>query len=261
MKMFSQISRIHNVVFVFCATFLIVGVAQAQIVLDFEDGSLDDWEVVDEDAANLGDAGPSTWEIRDSQGGLDGKALYQGSNIWGSPPDSCLMGTVIIYKGEQFTNFTLELDVAAADNDGMGIVWAYTSTDRHYRAIMINDKWPDPDPVDGIGGPFMKIAKRISNEDPWYELLEVVKDDYVPYAEGTKLHWTLDVAGGSFTLTREDGLSISAEDSDYTGGYVGIQLYAQQVEFDNFTITPRGVIAVHPMNKMAAVWGAIKTAR
>ncbi len=248
-------------VFACITTLLIAGVAQAQepIVLDFEDGSLDAWEVVDEDAANLGDAGPSTWEVRDSQGGLDGKALYQGSNIWGSPPDSCLMGTFIIYKGQELTNFTLEVDVAAADNDGMGLVWAYTDTDKHYRAIMINDKWPDPNPVDGIGGPFMKIAKRISNEEPWYELLEVVKDDYVPYAEGAKLHWRLEVNNGLFTLTREDGLSISAADSEYASGYVGLQLYAQQVEFDNFTITP-DVTAVQPMNKMATVWGAIKMA-
>lgn len=258
-----NISKTCKVVFAFITTLFIVGFAQSSegIVLDFESGSLDGWEVVDEDAANLGDLGPSTWEIRDSQLGLDGKVLYQGSNIWGSPPDSSLMGTFIIYKGEQFTNFTLEVDVAAADNDGMGLVWAYTDTDRHYRAIMINDKWPDPNPVDGIGGPFMKIAKRISDEEPWYELLTAVKDDYVPYAEGQKLHWILEVDNGSFTLTREDGLSINAEDSEYGEGYVGIQLYAQQAEFDNFTITPLGAAAIHPVNKMAAVWGDIKKGR
>lgn len=239
------------------ATLFIVGIAQAQIVLDFEDGSLDDWEVIDEDPANLGDVGPSAWEIRDSQLGLDGKALFQGSNIWGSVPDSCLLGTFIIYKGEQFSNFTIDVDVAAADNDGMGLVWAYTDTDSHYRAITINDRWPDVS-VDGVEGPFIKIAKRISNEDPWYELLSVVKDDYVPYAEGPKLHWTLEVDNGAFTFTREDGLSISAEDADYGTGYVGIQLYAQQAEFDNFTITPGGPSAVQPEHKMATVWGAIK---
>ena len=248
-------------VFAFLTVLFVAGVVQAQIVLDFEDGSLAAWEVIDEDASNLGDVGPSTWEIRGSQLGLDGKVLYQGSNIWGSPQDSCLMGTFIIYKGEQFTNFTIDVDVAAADNDGMGLVWAYTSTDRHYRAIMINDKWPDPNPVDGIGGPFMKIDKRISNEEPWYELLSVVKEDYIPYAQGQKIHWTLEVNNGSFTFTREDGLSISAEDSDYVSGYVGIQLYAQQVEFDNFTIVPHGATAVHPTDKMAAVWGAIKKER
>ena len=230
---------------------------QAQVVLDFEDGSLDAWEVIDESPDNLGDQGPSTWEIRDSQLGLDGKVLYQGSNIWGSAPDTCLLGTFIIYKGEQFTNFIAEIDVAAADNDGMGLVWAFTGTDRHYRAIMINDVWPDV-PVDGVKGPFMKIAKRISDAEPWYELLAAVKDDYVPYTEGAKLHWTLEVNDGQFTFTREDGLSISAEDHEYGAGYVGIQLYAQQAEFDNLTITPLQATAVDPAGKMATAWGTLK---
>ena len=240
-----------------CVSLLLFAVfAHAEIVLDFESGSLDDWEVTDD--VELGDAGPSTWEIRDSQLGLDGKVLFQGSNIWGSAADSCLMGTFIVYMAEQFTDFIIDVDVAAADNDGMGLVWAYTGTDSHYRAITINDRWPDVS-VDGIEGPFMKIAKRTSDEDPWYELLAVVKDDYVPYAEGQRLHWTLEVEGGVFSFTREDGLSITAEDHSYGSGYVGIQLYAQQAEFDNFTIVPLGTTAVRPEHKMATVWGVIKS--
>jgi hypothetical protein len=247
--------RIFSLVFACIATLIIGGIVQAQIVLDFEDGSLDDWEVIAD--VDLGDAGPATWEIRDSLLGLDGKALFQGSNIWGSAADSCLMGTFIIYRAEEFANFQIDVDVAAADNDGMGLVWAYTATDSHYRAIMINDRWPDVS-VDGVEGPFMKIAKRISDADPWYELLAVEKDNYVAYAEGQRLHWTLEVEDGAFTLTREDGLSVSAEDNSYATGYVGIQLYAQQAEFDNFTIAPRGASAVSPDQKMASVWGAIK---
>jgi len=38
----------------------------AQTVLDFEDGNLDDWLLLDEAPANLGDQGPGTWEIRNS---------------------------------------------------------------------------------------------------------------------------------------------------------------------------------------------------
>ena len=121
---------------------------------------------------------------------------------------------------------------------------------------MINDKWPDPNPVDEIGGPFMKIAKRVSDDNPWYELLEAVKGDYKPYSEGPKLHWKLEVHEGAFTFTREDGLSISAVDKDYKSGFVGIQLYAQQAEFDNFTITPGA--AVEPADKIATLWGDIK---
>ena len=201
-----------TVISVCIAAVFIACAAQAQIVFDFEDGNLNAWEVIDESADNLGDLGPSSWQIIDSKLGLDGKVLYQGSNIWGSAADSCLLGTFLIYKGQQFDNFIINIDVAAADNDGMGLVWAFKGTDRHYRAIMINDRWPDVS-VDGIEGPFMKIAKRISDAEPWYELLEVVKDDYIPYTEGVRLHWVLEVNNDNFTLTREDGLSISASDS------------------------------------------------
>jgi len=241
--------------------FLIAGLSQAQIVLDFEDGKLDDWEVIDEAPKNLGDAGPSSWQIRTSQGGLDGNALYQGSNIWGSAADTCLMGTFIIYKGEQFKEFIIDVDVVAADNDGMGLAWAYASTDRHYRAMMVNDGWPEV-PVDGVKGPFMKIQKRISDDKPWYDLLEVAKK-YTPYPEGPKLHWTLEVSNGSFTFTREDPsgdkVIVSAEDTSYEEGYVGIQLYAQQAEFDNFTI--QNTYPVNPAGKVAATWGQLKAVR
>jgi hypothetical protein len=260
--MLRHISKIRNVMFVCVATLFIAGLLQAQepIVLDFEDGSLDNWEVIDESPENLGDKGPSSWEIRDSQLGLDGKVLFQGSNIWGSAADSCLMGTFIIYKAEQFTNFTIEVDVAAADNDGMGLVWAFTGTDKHYRVIMINDQWPDI-PVDGIKGPFLRIDKRIGDKEPWYEGIAVVKDNYTPYPEGPKLHWKLEVDNGVFKFTREDGLSVTGEDHTYQSGYVGIQLYAQQAEFDNFTITPHAPSAVRPADKMATFWGTIKEAR
>ncbi len=245
-----------DMILVLLGLILITGVSQAQLVLDFEDGNLDAWEVIDD--VDLGDAGPSTWEIRNSQLGLDGKALYQGSNIWGDATDSCLMGTFIIYKGEQFTDFVIDVDVVANDNDGMGLVWAYSDTSQHYRAIMINDGWPDV-PVDGVKGPCMKISKRISNSNPWYELLGAMDRTYVPYQEGQKLHWTLEVTGGSFTFTREDGLSISAEDHSYDTGYVGIQLYAQQAEFDNFTILD--TYPVDPAGKLASMWGRVKVAR
>jgi len=260
--MFFRINKgIDSIIIVCLATMLIASLAHAQseaLVFDFENESLDGWEVVED--VDLGDAGPATWEIRDSELGLDGKVLYQGSNIWGDATDSCLMGTFIIYTAESFDNFTMEVDVAAADNDGMGLVWAYSDTDSHYRAIMINDGWPDT-PVDGVSGPFMKIAKRISNENPWYEMLSVVKEDYAPYSEGEKLHWTLEVDNGSFTFTREDGLSVSAQDQDYASGYVGIQLYAQQAEFDNLEIYPHGVTAVEPVDKMATAWGELKQVR
>lgn len=236
---------------------LIAEISHSQIVFDFEDETvLDEWEVVDEAPKNLGDQGPSTWQIKSS--GLDGKALYQDSNIWGSAGDTCLMGTFILYKGEEFKDFIIDVDVLARDNDGMGLTWAYEDTDRHYRVMMCNDAWPDV-PVDGVKGPFIKIQKRISDDEPWYELLEAEKQDYTPYSEGLPLHWTLEVSDGSFTFTSDNGVTISAEDDEYEEGYVGIQLYAQQAEFDNFTIV--NTFPVNPFGKLSTMWARVKDAR
>jgi hypothetical protein len=90
-----------------------------------------------------------------------------------------LMGTFAVYVLERYANFRYEVDVSAGDNDGMGLFWAYTGTDRHYRIMMINDRWPDP-PLDGNQGPMLIAHKRIGDTEPWYEVLTVVKADYVP---------------------------------------------------------------------------------
>jgi hypothetical protein len=81
------------------------------VFIDFEEDNLDVWEIVDEDPENLGDLGPSTWEIRESELGLDGLVLYQGSNIWGDTNDNMLMGTIIYYNQEQYENFRLDVDI------------------------------------------------------------------------------------------------------------------------------------------------------
>jgi hypothetical protein len=120
----------------------------------------------------------------------------------------------------------------------MGLVWAYTGTNRHYRAFMSNDPIANKNSIDGLPGPFLKMAKRVSDNEPWYELLSAV-DNYVEYPEDQRLHWRLEVNNGSFTFTREDGLTITGQDQSYKTGYIGLQLSGQRgVEFDNFTITP-----------------------
>jgi hypothetical protein len=216
------------------------------IVIDFEDENYDVWEFIDEDPENLGDATPSSWEIFDSQLGFDNLVLTQGANTWGEPEDHMLMGTIAYYTGQQFTNFRLEVDVAANDNDGMGLVWGYQDLENHNRFQMMNDRWPEVPPLDGYNGPYLIAHKRISNSSPWYEVLGVLEsDEYIPYTQGFEEinHWILEVVDGTATITTIDSFgdenTLTVSDPAYQGGYVGIQLYAQSgVEFDNFTITP-----------------------
>ena len=236
--------------------------ASAVTTLDFEGGDTG-WEYIDEAEENLGDTGPGAWEVRASENGLDGNALYQGSNIWGTPGDTMLVGTFAIYTAEVFGDFTLTMDVAASDNDGMGVVWGYNSTADHYRVNMINDGWPSP-PLDGNSGPMTIMHKRISDEEPWYELLDVQNPDsgYVNYPEdGTRMVWTLTVANGEFTFESDHGAMVSGSDATYDSGSIGIQLYAQQAEFDNIVVTPAEGAAVDAEGKMATAWATIKATR
>ncbi len=216
------------------------------IVIDFEDENLDVWTIVDEPPENLGQQGPSTWDILDSELGFEGQVLTQGSNIWGEPEDHMLLGTIAYYNVQKFDDFRLEVDVIANDNDGMGFVWGYQDLDQHYRFQLMNDRWPDTPTLDGFNGPYLIAHKRISNSSPWYEVLgEPLVDDYIPYTQGFEEinHWVLEVVDGAFTITTIDSFGdenvLTGFDDDYLPGYVGIQLYAQSgVEFDNFTITP-----------------------
>jgi hypothetical protein len=210
------------------------------VTLDFESGDAG-WEFIDEDVSNLGDPGPGEWSVRASELGLDGNALYQASNIWGTPGDTMLVGTFAIYTAETFGDFTLTMDVAAADNDG----------------------WPSP-PLDGNSGPMAIMHKRISDSEPWYELLDVQHNDtgYVDYpVDGTRMGWTLTVANGQFAFESDHGASVSGSDSSYAGGYIGLQMYAQQSEFDNIVVTPANASAVDADGKATTVWASIKAAR
>ncbi|MCA9215404.1 MAG: hypothetical protein KDB27_20205 [Planctomycetales bacterium] len=216
------------------------------IVIDFEDENFDEWTFIDEDPENLGDQGPSSWDIFESILGFEDNVLTQGSNIWGGPNDHMLMGTIAYYNVQKFTNFRLEVDVITDDNDGMGLVWGYEDLDQHYRFQMMNDRWPDVPSLDGFNGPYLISHKRISNEEPWYEVMEVIEsDEYIPYTQGIEEinHWILEVVDGAFTITTIDSFGdenvLKGFDDEYKSGYVGIQLYAQSgIEFDNFTITP-----------------------
>lgn len=226
--------------------------AAAQKVYTFDNG-MADWEIVDD--VDLGE-GPSSWEVRASEG-LDGQSLFQDSNVWGTAADSCLIGTFALLRNETVTDFLLEMDVVAEDNDGIGLVWAYTDTAQHYRMMMINDVWPEI-PVDGVRGPFARIDKRVSDSSPWYETVTLEKDNYVPFVEDVKLHWTLEVRNGEFTFTREDGFTITGQDNAYKAGRIGIQLYAMQAEFDNVELTDLTTTAVDPKGKAATMWAALK---
>ena len=104
-----------------------------------------------------------------------GWAIYQGSNAWGNyPGDNALSGTFLLYDGVSGTRmselrettpdmdeFIIEADVMLHDNDGIGFIFGFKTTNDHFTAVEINDQWPSP-AADELPGPFQKIHKRVA---------------------------------------------------------------------------------------------------
>jgi hypothetical protein len=236
----------------------VVGAASAQeLKFTFEDGKLDAWLAVDE--TDLGDKGPSAWAIANSA--IDGKAIVQTSNIWGDATDTVAIGTMLLYNKADFTNFVLECDVFAQDNDGMGIVWAYKSLEEHYRVFTMIDSGNSPN---GLKGPYRIMEKRLGkgagSKLPFYaKPLDIVEGK--SYAQGARIHWKLEVMDGTFVFSQDGEQVLKGTDLTYTKGKVGFQLYAQNsVAFDNVVIIDLG-LAVSAKERLASRWAALKTIR
>jgi hypothetical protein len=209
-----------------------------------------DWVVYDEE--DLGDRGPSSWAIAS---GLDGKAMTQSSNIWGDATDTVAIGSFVIYDKAEWTDFALEVDVVANDNDGMGIVWRWKDKSNHYRFITMLDSGNSPN---GRKGPYRLLERRLGDNGgaklPFYETLADNKEAYV---QGVAQKWKLEAIGDTFNFYVDGKLTLKAQDSTYKKGKIGFLVYAQSgVFFDNLKITD--LWAVYPQNKLTTTWAQLK---
>ncbi len=210
-----------------------------------------EWIVYDE--TDLGDPGPSSWQIGS---GLDGKAMTQGSNIWGDATDAVAIGSFVIYDMAEWSDFMLEVDVLANDNDGMGLVWRWEDMYNHYRYVTMVD--PGNSPA-GKRGPYRMIERRLGDDGgaelPFYETLA---DNNESYVQGQPQRWKLEAIGDTFKFYVDDKLTLEAQDSTYKKGKIGFLVYAQSgVFFDNLTITD--LWAVDYPGKLATTWAGVKT--
>lgn len=214
-----------------------------------------DWVVYDEE--DLGDRGPSSWQIAGSPGipPLDGDAMSQNSNIWGDATDAVAIGSFVIYDKAEWSDFALEVDVLANDNDGMGLVWRWKDILNHYRYITMVDTGNSPA---GRRGPYRAMERRLGDAKgdklPFYEVL---KENTDAYQQGVPQKWELEAIGDTFKFYVDGKLTLEAQDSVYKSGKVGFLVYAQSgVFFDNLRITD--LWAVDAKGKLAATWAKIK---
>jgi hypothetical protein len=221
-----------------------------------------DWIVVDEPPEDLGDKGPSLWNI--VSGPMKGKAMNQSSNIWGDATDAVAIGSFVIYDKAEWSDLILEVDVIANDNDGMGLVWRWQDRLNHYRYVTMIDSGNSPN---GRRGPYRLLERRLGDEDTddsgkadgaeleFYDTLDDNKDSYL---EGVLQNWKLEAVGDTFNFYVDGKLTLTAKDSTYEAGKIGFLVYAQSgVFFDNLRITDLGM-AVDSRNQLATTWSKLK---
>jgi hypothetical protein len=224
---------------------------------DFSDAEIGEpgkaeWVKYDEDS--LGDPGPSTWSILNSP--LDGPAMSQSSNIWGDATDTVAIGSCIVYDRAQWSDFIMEVDVVANDNDGMGIVWRWKDILNHYRYITMIDPGNSPN---GKRGPYCMMERRLGDDEgnklPYYKTLA---EDDQSYTQGAPQNWRLEAVGDSFKFYIDGKLALEANDATYKSGKIGFHVYAQSgVFFDNLKITDLKA-SVNAQYKLATTWADIK---
>jgi len=252
----------RSIVIAFMTAFLLYFAALPAISGDFEEEFSNtsvglesgdgDWVVYDEDS--LGDAGPSSWSIAPTSP-MNGQAMTQGSHIWGDVTDAVAIGSFVIYDLAEWADFSLEVEVVANDNDGMGLCWRWTDINNHYRYMTMVDSGNSPG---GRKGPYRIIERRLGNDGgdalPYYETLA---DNKEAYLEGQIQRWKLEAIGNTFKFYVDDQLTLEAQDSTYESGKIGFIVYAQSgVYFDNLVITD--LWAVDANGKLATTWAKVK---
>ena len=103
------------------------------------------------------DFGVSTqcdWSARDLG---KGPLLYQSTNAHRSLEG---VGCNALYKGGEFTDFVMQIDVDNYDNDGVGMIFGWKSELDHFKLHKRIDTWPSPSP-DWVDGPNFKVMKRM----------------------------------------------------------------------------------------------------
>jgi hypothetical protein len=205
----------------------------------FEDSNMIGWTPIDEPPQLLGAEGPSRWGIDD--GPISGKALSQTSNIWGDKPDVIALGTFLIYDLQEWYDFTMDFDMYANDNDGIGIIWGWRNRIDHFRFLtMVDPANPAGAPPD-LRAPFSTIEKRTGDTSPYYQTLAKIKE--ASYRDFEITHFRLEVINKVFSIYWNYRLMLQANHWAYWGGKVGFMLYAQSgVFFDNVKIE-----AIYPM--------------
>jgi len=173
------------------------------------------WTVVD-------DASGSSWEIRNGQ-------LYQNSNVYRSDKEyDYFQGTNIIAGSASWSDYTFSFDVTPDDNDGVGAIFRYQDKNNYYRFIMVADSTNN--------GPFRRIDKIVNGQP--FQVLAI--DKVNSFSTGQKYHVSISAAGSTLKVYMDGKEILSANDSTYKAGKIGLMTYASYAYFDNVCVSSGG---------------------
>jgi len=218
--------------------------------------------------------GQCDWQARDLGRGT---FMYQSSNAHGSKEG---IGCNAMYRGGPYTDFVMQFDADNYDNDGIGFVFGYKSELEHFKIHKRVDAWPAP--YDSVGGPNLKVMKRIGQYDCSVSPMNASNACYQAVAfidKGGAFHqampdgaiqpWQyastfLDYEIGRGVLSASVRMVMMIRDNQlrtyftpnlnpnlkvgtfafdmsswgYTGGRVGVYMYAHQAQFFDIRIAP-----------------------
>ncbi|MCK4642387.1 hypothetical protein KAU32_01995 [bacterium] len=167
-------------------------------------------------------SGPSLWVLQEEK-------LMQKSNIFRSGADEYKFfeGTHIVTKiGSDWGNYEFSVDFTiAGDDDGVGVLFRYQDPEHYYRFVTVTDP--------GNKGPFRKL--QVKDGDKYSTIAE--SDEGYDSAKPHKVKVRL--VGKSIVILFDDKEILSAEDSRYSSGRIGLMSYAEQPVFDNVLVIAR----------------------
>lgn len=206
--------------------------AQAQPFIfsdNFEDGDYSGWQITDDPEPQ---SGPSNWVVENG-------VLVQKSNIWAYGPVALEtkyhLGTHIVAGDKNWKDYALNALVRSADNDGVGLIFRYDSPTRYYRILLMNDPaWSGLDSAGvPVNTPLQRIQKFVAGEPV------ILAENKVSQAYPAGFFaLTADVRGDTIRAYLNGKLILSAIDSTYSEGKIGLLSYANAgAYYDSVTVS------------------------
>ena len=196
---------------------------------DFNDGDFNGWQVVDDVEPQFG---PSNWSVEFGE-------LVQKSNIWSYGPveleTKYHLGTHVATGDKNWADYSLNAIVRSTDNDGVGLIFRYQDEQNYYRILLMNDPaWSGLDSSGTpVNTPLQRLQKFVDGEP--YILAENKVSQAYP---SDYFALTADIRGDTLRAYLNGELILSARDSTYSSGRIGLLSYANTgAYYDSVAVT------------------------